>query len=53
MAGKDIIMVRQRELKRHHVIRKVIEGTVTQREAADRIVNRAADPSRREANMGL
>ena len=35
MAGKDLIMVRQRELKRHHVIRKVIEGTVTQREAAD------------------
>ena len=34
VAGGDIIMVRQKELKRLHVIRKVIEGTLTQREAA-------------------
>jgi len=39
MAGEDIITVRQRELKRLHVIRKVIEGTVTQREAADLLVS--------------
>jgi len=34
VAGGDIIMLRQRELKRLHVIRKVIEGTLTQRDAA-------------------
>jgi hypothetical protein len=34
MAGEDIIMVRQKELKRLHVIRKVIEGNLTQKEAA-------------------
>ena len=37
MAREDIIMLRQRELKRLHVIHKVLEGTVTQREAADLI----------------
>lgn len=35
MAGEDIIMVRQKELKRLHVIHKVIEGTLTQKDAAD------------------
>lgn len=30
MEGKDIIMVRQKELKRLHVIHKVIEGNLTQ-----------------------
>ena len=34
MAGKDIIMIRQKELKRLHVIHKVIEGVLTQVEAA-------------------
>ena len=34
MAGGDIIMVRQKELKRLHVIRKVIEETLTQKDAA-------------------
>jgi hypothetical protein len=34
MAGWDIIMVRQKELKRLHVIRKGMEGTRTQRDAA-------------------
>ena len=34
MAGKDIIMVRQKELKRLHVIRKIIEGVITQVEAS-------------------
>lgn len=35
MAEGDIIMVRQKELKRLHVIHKVIEGALTQKEAAD------------------
>lgn len=35
MAGKDIIMVRQRDLKRLHVIHKVIEGVFTQGQAAE------------------
>jgi hypothetical protein len=34
MAGKDIIMANQRELKRLHVVQKVIEGTLKQTEAA-------------------
>ncbi len=35
MAGEDIIMLRQRELKRLHVIHKVMEGTLRQKEAAE------------------
>jgi len=35
MPGKDIIMVRQKELKRLHVIHKVIEEAITQRQAAE------------------
>lgn len=35
MAGKDIIMLSQRELKRLHLIRKALEGTLKQVEAAD------------------
>lgn len=35
MAGKDIIMVRQRDLKRLHVIHKVIESELTQVQAAE------------------
>jgi transposase len=34
MAGKDIIMASQRELKRLHVVHKVLEGSVRQTEAA-------------------
>lgn len=34
MAGKDIIMASQRELKRLHVVQKVIEGALKQTEAA-------------------
>lgn len=37
MAGKDIIMVRQKELKRLHVIHKIMEGALTQKEAAELI----------------
>jgi len=35
MTGKDIIMVRQRELKRLHVIQKVLERVIKQVEAAE------------------
>ena len=35
MAGKDIIIMRQKELKRLHVINKVMEGELTQVEAAE------------------
>jgi len=35
MAGKDIIMATQRELKRLHIVQKVIEGLLKQTEAAE------------------
>jgi transposase len=35
MAGKDIIMATQEELKRLHVVRKAIEKNITQNEAAE------------------
>jgi transposase len=35
MAGQDIIMLRQRELKRLHVVHKVLEGQLTQSKAAE------------------
>ena len=35
MAGKDIIMATQRELKRLHIVQNVIEGTLKQTEAAE------------------
>ena len=35
MAGEDMIMARQRELKRLHVIEKVLEGAIKQVEAAE------------------
>jgi transposase len=35
MAGKDIIMASQRELKRLHVIQKAIEGSLRQTEASE------------------
>lgn len=50
MAGKDIIMVRQKELKRLHVIRKVIKGTLTQRDAAGLISWTARSQTRDLAN---
>jgi len=52
-------MVRQKELKRLHVIRKVIEGTLTQREAADlvslteRQIRRIVKRIREEGNEGI
>jgi len=35
MAGKDIIVMRQKDLKRLHIIHKVIEGGLTQAQAAE------------------
>jgi hypothetical protein len=35
MAGQDIIMASQRELKRLHIIQKVLEGGITQRDASE------------------
>jgi transposase len=35
MAGKDIIMASQRELKRLHIVQKAIEGSLKQTEAAE------------------
>ena len=35
MAERDIIMVRQKELKLLHVIHKVLEGEITQARAAE------------------
>ena len=37
MAGKDIIRMNQKELKRLHVIRKVLEKSITQKEASELI----------------
>ncbi|MEW6115551.1 MAG: hypothetical protein AB1553_01445 [Nitrospirota bacterium] len=35
MAGEDIIMVRHKELRRLHVIHKVLGGEITQEKAAE------------------
>jgi hypothetical protein len=43
-------MVRQKELKRLHVIRKVIDGTLTQRDAAGLILLTARSQTRDPAN---
>ena len=59
MAGGDIIMLRQRELKRLHVIRKVIEGALTQRDAAglisltERQIRRIVARIRGEGDEGI
>jgi len=59
MAGKDIIMVRQKELKRLHVIHKVIEGTLTQQDAArlisvsERQIRRIVRRIRKEGDCGI
>jgi len=59
VAGGDIIMLRQRELKRLHVIRKVIEGALTQRDAAglisltERQIRRIVKRIREEGDEGI
>ena len=59
MAGGDIIMVRQKELKRLHVIHKVIEGTLAQKDAAglisltERQIRRVVKRIREEGDEGI
>jgi len=59
MARKDIIMLSQRELKKLHVIRKVLDGVVKQIEAAemvslsDRQIRRLANRVRIEGDTGI
>lgn len=59
MAGKDIISMSQKELKRLHVIRKVLDGELYQVEAAgilslsSRQVGRLTKRVRVEGDMGL
>ena len=59
MAGEDMIMIRQGELKRLHVIQKVLEGIIKQVEAAEilslsgRQVRRIVKRIRSEGNRGV
>lgn len=59
MARKDIIMLSQRELKKLHVIKKVLEGVVKQIEAAemlslsDRQIRRLAKRVSIEGDTGI
>lgn len=59
MAVKDIIMVRQKELRCLHVIHKVLGGEITQRVAAEKLsmserqVRRIAQRIRREGDAGI
>jgi transposase len=59
MAGKDIIIMRQKELKRLHVIHKVMEGALTQVEASeilslsDRQISRILKRIRQEGDKGI
>lgn len=59
MAGKDIIMLRQKELRRLHVIHKVIQGELTQAEAAgfvslsERQIRRIVRRIEREGDEGI
>jgi transposase len=59
MAEGDVIMVRQKELKRLHVLHKVLEGTLTQRDAADvvslseRQIRRMVRRIREEGDAGI
>ena len=54
MAGEDMIMVRQRELKRLHVIQKVLEKVIKQVEAAEILwLSGTADSKDRQAESGV
>jgi transposase len=59
MAEKDSIMVRQKDLRRLHVMHKVLEGTMTQAEAAELIalserqIRRIVKRIRREGDKGV
>ena len=59
MAGKDIIMLSQEELKRLHVVKKILEGVLKQVEAAaililsDRQVRRVVRKVKTEGDRGI
>jgi hypothetical protein len=59
MARKDIIVLRQKELKRLHIIHKVLEGAMTQGEAAElaslsvRQIRRIVQRLREEGDSGI
>ena len=59
MAGKDIIIMTQEELKKLHIIRKAIEGSIKQIEAAkmlslsDRQIRRLTVRVRQEGDSGI
>jgi hypothetical protein len=59
MAGRDIIIMRQKELKRLHVIHKIMEGELTQVEAAEiltlseRQIGRIVKRIREEGDKGI
>jgi len=59
MAGKDIIIMKQKELKRLHVIHKVMEGELIQGEAAEilllseRQIGRIVKRIREEGDKGI
>lgn len=59
MAGRDIIMATQEELRRLHIVRKAIDKTITQAEAAsniglsDRQVRRIIVRIREEGDKGI
>ncbi len=59
MAGKDIIMLKQKELKRLHVIHHVLEKRMTQSKAAEvsmlseRQIRRIAQRIRKEGDKGI
>jgi transposase len=59
MAGKDIIMATQKELKRLYVIHRILEGAITQAEAArltglsERQIRRIVKRIREEGDSGI
>src|SRR3970040_1573230 len=59
MAGKDIIMLTQEELKKLHIIRKAIDGRIKQIEVAeilslsDRQIRRLTARVRQEGDIGI
>ncbi len=59
MSRKDIIMIRQKELKRLHVIHRVLNGEITQAEASEilsisgRQTRRIISRIRQEGDIGI
>jgi len=59
MAEQDMVMLRQKDLRRLHVVHKVLEGTMTQAEAAElvslseRQVRRIVERIREEGDKGI